>query len=102
MRIAVLDDDVAQADLLCQWLVLEGHVCHAFAEGHALKKHLSLHTFDLLVLDWHVPDILGEEVLVCRVKNSLPYLRCVLTWVAGFANSRGNDERKTEGATCFE
>ncbi|WP_419539691.1 phosphate acyltransferase [Paraburkholderia bengalensis] len=37
--------------------------------------------------------------LVSRVRNSLPYLRCVLTWVAGFANRRGNDERKTEGAT---
>ena len=40
--------------------------------------------------------------LVSRVKNSLPYLRCVLTWVAGFANKRGDDERKTEGATGLE
>ena len=40
--------------------------------------------------------------LVSRVKNSLPYLRCVLTWVAGLANKRGDDERKTEGATGLE
>jgi hypothetical protein len=29
-------------------------------------------------------------------------LRCVLTWVAGFANKRGDDERKTEGVTGLE
>jgi zinc-binding alcohol dehydrogenase family protein len=40
--------------------------------------------------------------LVSRVKNSLPYLRCVLAWVAGLANKRGDDERKTEGATGLE
>ena len=43
-----------------------------------------------------------RPLLVSRVKNSLPYLRCVLTWVAGFANKRGDDERKTEGATGVE
>jgi cytochrome P450 len=42
------------------------------------------------------------EDLVFRVKDSLPYLRCVLTWVAGLANKRGDDERKTEGATGLE
>jgi hypothetical protein len=40
--------------------------------------------------------------LVSRVRNSLHYFRCVLTWVAGFANKRGNDERKTEGTTGSE
>jgi hypothetical protein len=48
------------------------------------------------------PFIIKRAVLVSRVRNSLPYLRCVLTWVAGFANKRGDDERKTEGATGVE
>ncbi|CAG9191098.1 DNA-binding response regulator [Paraburkholderia sabiae] len=63
MRIAVLDDDVAQADLVCQSLAVDGHDCHAFAEGTALVKQLRRQTFDLLVLDWNVPDMSGEEVL---------------------------------------
>jgi hypothetical protein len=49
-----------------------------------------------------IPDSWYDLKLVSRVRNSLPYLRCVLTWVAGFANKRGDDERKTEGATGLE
>jgi DNA-binding response OmpR family regulator len=63
MRIAVLDDDAAQADLVCQTLSAAGHICHAYAEGRALVHQLRRQTFDLLVLDWSVPDMSGEEVL---------------------------------------
>ncbi len=63
MRIAVLDDDPAQADLVCETLSAAGHICHAYAEGRALVKQLRRQTFDLLVLDWNVPDMSGEEVL---------------------------------------
>jgi DNA-binding response OmpR family regulator len=63
MRIAVLDDDPAQADLVCETLSAAGHICHAYAEGRALVRQLRRQTFDLLVLDWNVPDMSGEEVL---------------------------------------
>ncbi|TKC86704.1 response regulator transcription factor [Trinickia terrae] len=63
MRIAVLDDDPAQTEFVCQTLSAAGHVCHAFAEGRALVRQLRRQTFDLLVLDWNVPDMSGEEVL---------------------------------------
>ena len=63
MRIAVLDDDPAQTDFVSQTLTAVGHTCYAFKEGKALKKRLQRETFDLLVLDWNVPDMSGEEVL---------------------------------------
>lgn len=63
MRIAVLDDDSAQADLVCQTLSAAGHVCHAYDGGRELVRQLRRQTFDLLVLDWNVPDMSGEEVL---------------------------------------
>src|ERR1700761_69174 len=63
MRIAILDDDSAQADFVCQTLSAAGHICHAFGAGRELVRQLRRQTFDLLVLDWNVPDMSGEEVL---------------------------------------
>jgi DNA-binding response OmpR family regulator len=63
MRIAVLDDDPARTDFVCRTLSAAGHICHAFAEGRGLVKQLRRQTFDLLVLDWNVSDMSGEDVL---------------------------------------
>lgn len=63
MRIAVLDDDPAQMDFVCQTLGAAGHLCYVFGEGRALVKQFRRQTFDLLVLDGNVRDMSGEEVL---------------------------------------
>jgi DNA-binding response OmpR family regulator len=85
MRIAVLDDDSAQADLVCQTLSAAGHVCHAYGAGRELVRQLRRQTFDLLVLDWNVPDMSGEEVLRW-VRESLSERLPVL-----FMTSRGRE-----------
>jgi DNA-binding response OmpR family regulator len=63
MRIAVLEDDPAQTEFVCQTLTAAGHACHAYAKGAELVRQLRRETFDLLVLDWNVPDMPGDEVL---------------------------------------
>ena len=63
MRIAVLDDDPAQTAFVHETMSAAGHVCHTFSEGRALVQQLHRQTFDLLILDWLVPDLSGEEVL---------------------------------------
>jgi DNA-binding response OmpR family regulator len=63
MRIAVLDDDPAQTSFVRETMSAAGHVCHIFSEGRALVQQLHRQTFDLLILDWVVPDLSGEEVL---------------------------------------
>ena len=85
MRIAVLDDDSAQADLVCQTLSAAGHICHAYSAGRELVRQLRRQTFDLLVLDWNVPDMSGEEVLRW-VRESLSERLPVL-----FMTSRGRE-----------
>jgi DNA-binding response OmpR family regulator len=73
MRIAILDDDNGQLTLVSTCLTSAGHHCHAFIKGKDLLLHLRRESFDLLVLDWQVPDLSGLEVLEWVRKNiSMP------------------------------
>ncbi|MFL9991279.1 response regulator transcription factor [Paraburkholderia sediminicola] len=63
MRIAVLDDDVTQANMVCRSLAVDGHACHTFSEGRELETHLRRQVFDLLILDWSDSGMPGEEML---------------------------------------
>ncbi|SIT41355.1 Two component transcriptional regulator, winged helix family [Paraburkholderia ribeironis] len=63
MRIAILEDDPVQAVFVANALSAAGHGCHQFARGQALVHALRRETFDLLILDWEIPDMTGKEVL---------------------------------------
>jgi DNA-binding response OmpR family regulator len=63
MRIAILDDDESQVQLVSYLLEKAGFNCHGFASGKDLLRQLRRESFDLLVLDWSVPDISGTEIL---------------------------------------
>lgn len=77
MRVAALDDDVDQLDLVKCTLQAIGHDCHVFTEGTALRRELQRETYDLLVLDWHLPDITGPEIVRwvrANLKDRVPVL----------------------------
>src|SRR4051812_12565241 len=63
MRIAVLDNDRSQADLICQVLTSAGHTCQIFDSGKEMLGLLRKDSFDMLILDWQVADLGGAEVL---------------------------------------
>lgn len=63
MRIAMLEDDPIQAKVMEEWLASAGHVCHVFDASRKLLAALRRESFDLLMLDWQVPDLSGIEVL---------------------------------------
>jgi DNA-binding response OmpR family regulator len=89
MRIAVLDNDPAQAAFVQETLSAAGHVCHIFPEGRALVEKLYRQTFDLLILDWILPDLSGVEVLRL-VRSTLSEHVPVI-----FVTSRGHDSDVT-------
>jgi DNA-binding response OmpR family regulator len=63
MRIALLEDDVEQAELVKLWLQQAGHEVAHFASGDTLLAELRHGRFDLAVLDWLVPGLTGIDVL---------------------------------------
>lgn len=71
MRIAVLDNDRSQADLICQVLGSAGHACQSFDNGKDLLSQLRKDNYDMLILDWQVADLSGVEVMR-RAKEKMP------------------------------
>src|SRR5690625_7666343 len=64
MKIASLEDDAAQGRLIKDTLEASGYDCTLFARGHDLLTVLpKSQPFDLILLDWEVPDISGLDVL---------------------------------------
>jgi two-component system, OmpR family, response regulator RegX3 len=63
LRIAFLDDDADQTDRIRALLQGAGHHVYVFNRGRALLGQLRCDTYDLIVLDWEVPDVSGYEVL---------------------------------------
>lgn len=64
MHIASLEDDVVQGQLIQNTLEANGYQCTLYTAGRDLIGDLPKCTpYDLILLDWEVPDISGMDVL---------------------------------------
>lgn len=63
MRLAILEDDPAQMEVLTGWLREAGHDVHGFGLARELMRVASRESFDLFLVDWVLPDLTGEQVL---------------------------------------
>lgn len=63
MRIAYLEDDKDQADVLCAYFEAGNLDYTYFSKGQSLLDALAEQSFDVYILDWHLPDIVGGTVL---------------------------------------
>lgn len=85
-RIAILEDEAPQAEQLKRWLEDAGHRCLVYERGKALMQHSTRESFDLCILDWRLPDIAGDKVLVWlreHISDPLPVI---------FSTCRGSEE----------
>ncbi|AGH83562.1 MULTISPECIES: response regulator transcription factor [Ralstonia solanacearum species complex] len=63
IHIASVEDNQAQSELIREILVSSGYECASFSSGDAFVKALRDRTFDLLLLDWQLPDISGIQLV---------------------------------------
>lgn len=86
MKIAVLDDDPLQVEAIRAVVEKAGFRSTAFSRANALISALRRDTFDLLIVDWQLPDRSGLEVLAWARMNLTPTPPMLLV------TSRADDE----------
>lgn len=63
MKIASLEDDLDQARRIQQVLTAAGYACTSYHQSRDLLAALRTEPYDLVLLDWHLPDIDGDDVV---------------------------------------
>lgn len=77
VRVLVVEDDPAQHAILVSWLKAEGYQVTSFHDGLEARNYLADHWADLLLLDWDVPGVNGEQLLSfvrARSRSSVPVI----------------------------
>ena len=72
MKIALLDDDPVQLETMATTAEGLGYRAVLFSRAQALISALRKDTFDLLIVDWNLPDRSGLEVLAWARTNLRP------------------------------
>ena len=91
MKIAVLDDDPVQLEFISNVVEEAGYRATLFSRGQALISALRKDTFDLIVVDWNLPDRSGLEILAWARTNLKPAPPMLLV------TSRAEDEDVVAG-----
>ncbi len=63
MHIGVVEDDPAQRELIMALVEDGAHTCRGFDSVAAFQQGLQRETFDLVLLDWMLPDGTGGDVI---------------------------------------
>ena len=69
MRVALLEDEPDHAALVTRALDNGGHSHVVYSNGARFQQAMVRETFDVLILDWMMPDISGLEVLDWLLKE---------------------------------
>lgn len=69
MHIAILEDDADQCELMVLWLEGVSHSTRSFGTQASCIEGLKHERFDLLLLDWMLPDGNGADVLLWIRQN---------------------------------
>ena len=91
MLVAALDDDITHLDLVRRSVEAVGHDCRTYERGQDLLRALRSESFDMLVVDWQLPDVAGIEIVRwvrSHLEDRIPII---------FLTSRGEERDIVEG-----
>lgn len=91
MKIASLEDDLDQAQHIQQVLSAAGYTCTSYPRSLDLLAALRVQAFDLILLDWQLPDMNGDEV-VRRLRTSYGFAVPII-----FLTSRDQESDLVQG-----
>jgi DNA-binding response OmpR family regulator len=93
-RVAVLEDDPVQLELVQHTMRAIGYVCIGFTDGEDLLRTLRRETFDLLILDWQLPGITGPDVVLWVREHQTSWVPII------FVTSRSDERDVVRGFNC--
>jgi len=62
-KICVIEDNADLANMVRTFLIFEHHTVETIAHGGEARDHLKTFDYDLIVLDWELPEVSGIEIL---------------------------------------
>ena len=95
----IVDDEQRFADMLAKRLNLRGCVCEVCYRGKEALTILKQKSFSLILLDLHLPDIYGSEVLA-RIKKM--DTRTPVIILTGHGTEKDRQECMQLGAYAFK
>ena len=94
MRIALVEDDSSQSELVKLWLEKAGYQCFCFYDGKSFMRDIIHETYDLVMLDWQLPDINGDEIVKWMRTELSSYTPVI------FVTARDTEEDIVHGLSC--
>jgi DNA-binding response OmpR family regulator len=90
-KILIVDDDVLLAQMLSDVLVRHNHMVEQAHDGNSAMELLEFSQYDLLVLDWQLPQMSGVD-LCSQLKKKASNQRAAPLVLMTTARSRLNDK----------
>lgn len=94
MRIAVLDDDRLLLEMMERVIQEMGNTCQLYETGQACLQDLRRETFDMLIVDWELPDTSGPDVIRWARQHLDAFLPIL------FITHRSEERDIVEGLQC--
>jgi len=94
LRIAIVEDDPDQANFIKILLEDADNHCRHFLKAKDFMRNISSESYDLVILDWLLPDVGGDEVV--------KWMRTELDWYVPvlFVTVRDSEEDIVHGLSC--